>query len=311
MTGYAYRAYGLVIHSALELQNLSPAGDGPVDVTITLGEAANLDGEVVRFSNWQATPGRFLIDIRNVARFLVTDGRSIHVETAPGANHDDLVAYLLGSALAALLQQRRILPIHASAIRTDHGAVLIAAASGVGKSTLAAALQARGLAQLADDVTGIVFDGEGRAMAVPAFPGTRLWPDSVRALGRQAEEGRRVRAEIEKIYLPITNFCSEAQPVRGLIALSTHNRPQIRVEPFGALDRAAWIVRNTFRKRFMNGLGLNDLLFQASTDLARQVQMVKVVRPSEGFALDALADRVVALLQDPADWAETPAELAS
>jgi len=311
MTGYAYTAYGLVIHSALELQNLSPAGEGPVDVTITLGQAADLDGEVVRFSNWQATPGRFLIDIGDVARFLVTDGRSIHIETAPGVAHDDLVAYLLGSALAALLQQRRILPLHASAVRTDHGAVLIAAASGVGKSTLAAALQARGLAQLADDVTGILFNDEGRAMALPAFPGTRLWPDSVKALGRQGEEGRRVRAEIDKVYLPITNFCAEAQPMRGIIALSTHNRPDITVQPFAAQQRAAWIYRNTFRKRFMVGGGMTDFHFQAGTDLARQVEMVQIRRPSEGFALDALADRVVALLQDPADWAETAPALAS
>lgn len=311
MTVHACSAYGLVIHSDLELANLAPAGDGPADVTITLGHAADLEGEVIRVANWQATPGRFLIDVRGVGRFLVTEGREIHVEAAPGAAHDDLVAYLLGSALAALLQQRRILPLHASAVRTDHGAVLIAASSGVGKSTLAAALQARGLAQLADDVTGIVFDEAGRAMALPAFPGARLWPDAVAALGRQDEESRRVRDGVEKVYLPISNFCAEAQPVRGIIALSTHNRPRISLRPFAAQDRATWIFRNTFRKRFMVGHGLTDFHFQASTALARQVEMAQVMRPAEGFALDALADRVAALIQDPTAWSQAPAELAS
>jgi len=308
---HAYSAYGLTIHSELELENLAPAVETLPDLTILLGDAPNLEGEVTRFANWQAAPGRFLIDVPDVARFLVVEGRQIIVEAAPGAAHDDLVAYLLGSALAALLQQRRILPLHASAVRTDHGAVLIAASSGVGKSTLAAALQARGMAQMSDDVTGVVFDQVGHALALPAFPGARLWPDTVRALGRHDEEGRPVRPGIEKVYLPITNFCAEPQSVRGIIALSVHNRPQITLHPFAAHDRASWIFRNTFRKRFMVGHGLTGFHFQASTALARQVDMVQVLRPSEGFALEALTDRVAALLQDPIAWSAAPTALAS
>lgn len=311
MKAYAYSAYGITIQSELELENLTPATVTIADLTIILGGAPNLEGDVVRFANWQAAPGRFLIDVPDVARFLVTEGRQIVVEAAPGAAHDDLVAYLLGSALAAVLQQRRILPLHASAVRTDHGAVLIAASSGVGKSTLAAALQARGMAQMSDDVTGIVFDQAGRAMALPAFPGARLWPDTVRALGRQGEESRRVRDGIEKVYLPITNFCAQPQPVRGILALSVHNQPRIRLQPFAAQDRAAWIFRNTFRKRFMIGHGLTAFHFEASTTLARQVDMVQVTRPSEGFALDALTDRVAALLQDPITWSAAPTAIAS
>lgn len=302
-TSRLYTAYGLVIASELELEHLAP-GEGPADVTITVGETpASLEGEIVRFADWQALPGRFLIAVAGIGRFLVTDGRSIQVEPAPGVAHDDLVSYLLGSALAALLQQRRILPLHASALQTEFGAILIAATSGTGKSTLAGALQARGLAQMSDDVTGIVFDPAGRAIALSAFPGVRLWPDSVTALGRQNDNSRPVRPGLDKAYLRIENFCAEPQPIRAVIGLEVHNRPDISVTPLPAQDRASWIISHTFRKRFMRGHGLNDFHFQAATALARQVEMIQLRRPSEGSSVDALADRVLGLVQSNRAWA--------
>ena len=76
---------------------------------------------------------------------------------------------------AALLQQRGVMTLHASAIETQAGAVLFAGPSGIGKSSLAAALVERGNTMLADDVTGVVLDAAGRPVALSAFPVARQY----------------------------------------------------------------------------------------------------------------------------------------
>jgi hypothetical protein len=58
--------------------------------------------------------------------------------------------------------------LHASAVRTSTGAALaFIGASGVGKSTLAQRMSARGLVTLSDDLLPVRFNAGGHGVAVP------------------------------------------------------------------------------------------------------------------------------------------------
>src|SRR6185436_17962029 len=63
--------------------------------------------------------------------------------------------HLVRSVTGAVLQQRGLLPLHASALLLGAGAIALLGPSRAGKSTLAAALARRGHPVLADDVVPV------------------------------------------------------------------------------------------------------------------------------------------------------------
>jgi len=80
-----------------------------------------------------------------------------------------------------ILAHRGRLTLHASAIKVGVGALAFAGKAGWGKSTLCAAFARMGSTPLADDCL-VIGERRGRLVAVPGYPGLRLWPDAARAL---------------------------------------------------------------------------------------------------------------------------------
>ena len=185
---FFYQVYGLKLKSDLELPELRPTAEPAVDVTISLDAVPKTLAGSRSVGVWaEYVDTRCLFRIDNVGRFLIEDSSSIIVqpygpsETDHGAAAamSDVRLYLLGSALAALLHQRRLLPLHVSAVLAENGVWAFTGPSGAGKSTLAAWLsQGAGLPLISDDVSVVdVRNGSARL-----FPGPRklkLWDDAV------------------------------------------------------------------------------------------------------------------------------------
>jgi len=76
------------------------------------------------------------------------------------------------------LAQLGNLMVHASRARTPTGAVLFLGQSGWGKSTLAGLLHRHGFTALCDDCVLLELR-EGQVWATPAYPGLRLYEDSI------------------------------------------------------------------------------------------------------------------------------------
>ena len=298
-----YTAYGLHVRSPIALP-FAPRPGRPadtLDVTIRFGRApaAALPAPAyVRKKvgmQWEAAPGTFLMNVDGVARYLVTGGRSILVEPC-GGNDSDFANSLSGPVLAALLQQRGVILLHASAIETRAGAVVFAGPSGIGKSSLLAALVERGYAMMADDMTGIVLDAAGRPMALPAFPATRLGLDVVHAIGWRDRTRGRVHEAVKKYLAPVERFHATPLAVRGVCVIASHDRNGIEVEPLRTSAAFRQLFRLTYRRRFLEGLGQQPAHVRTLVAAAKQAPVVRVVRPAHPLLLDALADRIVDLL---------------
>lgn len=314
-SAYEYRAYGLHLRSAVPLPFhplLGPSESAPSapDVTVRLGTVpATLPADPDRVTHkdiWQARPGAFLIHVDGVARYLVTAGRDMLIEPC-GGGADDVTAFFTSTPFTALLQQRGVVTLHAAAVETDAGAILLLGRSGMGKSSLAAALVERGFALLADDVTGVVLDADGRPLALPAFPRLRLWADALDMLHWRANAQAPVRRGEEKYWTRMPDrICSTSLPVRAAFVLAAHSGPDIVVEPVapGPAFRLLW--KNTHRKRMVDALGQRPTHFRIGTALARHVPVVQVTRPVYPFLLEALVDRIAAYLHETglADGAE-------
>ena len=220
---YDYRTYGLRVRSAIPLpfDPLPEPGGTGADVTVRLGtvpsDLPDGPGNVTRTAFWQARPGAFRMEVAEVARYLVTNGGDVLVEPLGGSDDDDAV-FFASSRFTALLQQRSVLTLHAAAVKTETGAVLLLGRGGVGKSSLAAALAERGYPLLADDVAGVVPGADGGPVALSAFPRHRLWAHTLDEMGWRGRAQRR-RADVDKYWLPAKLACAEPLPVRAAFVL--------------------------------------------------------------------------------------------
>ena len=115
---YKYFVFGLHIHSELELPELiSDNSDMPADVKITIGDTPdslpNAQNQGVTF---QIADNELLLGLKGIARYHVKDGNQISISPKENSDEKDIRLFLLGSCFGALLHQRKILALHASAI---------------------------------------------------------------------------------------------------------------------------------------------------------------------------------------------------
>jgi hypothetical protein len=295
---YHYYAHGLAITSELacpELVATRPNGHAP-DVTIRLGETPGaLTTPTSQSVLYQAKPNQFLLTIPHIARFWVQEGKQITIEPMAGSHEDAIRLFLLGSALGALLHQRGRVILHGSAVATAYGAMVFVGLSGAGKSTLAAALQQRGYRVLTDDVCSIVYDQATQTAQVqPGLAHLKLWADAAKELALTDQATRRVRPELEKYALPL-HHTFDLAPVRldTVYQLQPTNGSAWQIEVLSTMPKMQALIMNTYRQRFLQGLGTRPQQLQQLSQIAGQVRFCRVTRPSSGFQLPELVERLV------------------
>ncbi len=298
---YHYFAHGLYITSDLccpELAPVEPNGHGP-DLCIRLGPTPTaLENPAKQSVLYQAKPNQFLLKLDQVARFWVQDGKQITVEPAADSAEETIRLFLLGSVLGALLHQRGQVILHGSAVETERGAVVFTGPSGVGKSTLAAALHQRGYRVLADDVCSLIYDvATQQALVYPGLAHLKLWADATEKLALTAVATRRVRPELEKYALSLQgDFDPTPLPLHAVYLLTPSNLNHWQIEPLAHLQKMETLVAHTYRQRFLAGLGMRQQHFQQLTQIAKQVRVARVTRPAAVFCLEELTQRLAA------DW---------
>lgn len=290
-SSFHYAAYGLTVRSEIVLP-FRPVPPVPSpDVTLRIGRVRPDLPAPTGGRAWRAAPGALRLDVDGVARYLARHGREIVVEPA-GGDPAEVATFLLGSVFGACLQQRGIVTLHASAIETEAGAVLFAGGSGMGKSTLVAALVDRGFRMLADDVTGVVLDSDELPVALEAFPAIRLWADAVGVLSWEDRARSPVRAGLQKYVAPVQRFRPAPFLIRAVFTLDNHNRSAVEVKPVprGAAFRE--LFHHIYRRQFLHGMGRSLDPFRALAALAKHRPVARLGRPSHSFPPAALADEV-------------------
>ena len=300
---YFYRAYGLTVDSDIELP-WPPATvcNGEIDVAIRLGDVPlNLDPPKDQQGYWQAADGALLINPDGGPRWLVSDkGRLVRVAPAKGG---DVGIHLADSVLTGCLQMRGALVLHASAIATAAGAILFMGPVGVGKSTLVAALTDCGYPLLADGIVAIVRDNNGNPLALDGFPTIRLWANSIDALDktwRSRKAGSPIRAGVGNYAVPEGRFTGKAVAAHAVYVLSSTVDREVVVEPLSPGQAFSALLRNSFRMRFLRGLGEEASHFHAACAVVRCAAMQRLVRPLIGHPPAILAAKAVERLPPPA-----------
>ena len=295
---HRYRLFGLSVWSEVPLPELvAEDGAGTADVRIALGAIADRP---------EAPPGlhvdgeRTLLVIPGIGRFLARAGLELQVEPENGVSPRNLRLYLLGSAFAAILHQRSLLPLHANAVVVEGRAIGFMGHPGAGKSTLAAWFHDRGFDVLADDVCVVTAGPDGRPLAHPGIPRLRLWREALEAGGRDAAAYERSFDDMDKYTVPTDlERVLPAVPLSHLYLLDkAEDSPSVtRLEGSAAVEA---MIANTYRGAYVRLMGLTRPHLLACAELARTVPVFRARRrwgyesfDSEGAALEAHARRLI------------------
>ncbi|HEY3128282.1 MAG TPA: hypothetical protein VGL91_02400 [Acidobacteriota bacterium] len=195
-----YTAYGLRIRSFLFLPGL-PSDEGPPDVDIRLGRLNRRPKALVKEGCLRVSKNQALLSWQDVGAFLISDGREIIVYSSLETDDRLLRLFIVGPPLGILLHQREQLVLHASAVSIDGEIVAFLAGSGCGKSTIAAALHARGHGVVADDVLAADATRENPTVH-SGFPQLKLWPKAATLLTDIPDNLPRLHPRFEKRACP-------------------------------------------------------------------------------------------------------------
>ncbi|MEG3088498.1 hypothetical protein [Sphingomonas sp. PB4P5] len=168
-----FLAYDHVVESALDLPGAMPLPDGPApaDLRIVLNAPAPT---LPTAPLYQHDADALMFTPPGVGAYRITPS-AIAVTPLQGAVDADIAALLIATALPAWLWLGRRLVLHAAAVVLPGAAraLVIGGATGSGKSTMLAALLARGAAMVGDDTLAI--DGDRPVPLGSGLAGGYFW----------------------------------------------------------------------------------------------------------------------------------------
>jgi len=241
-------------------------------------------------------PGEYRFFVRDVGWFLVKRGAEIVVATGPIANPRRLRLCLIGSAWGALLYQRGLFPLHASAVSADGGAVLFCGRRGQGKSTLAALLTDRGYDLISDDLCRVTTSGSGTQLAYPSVPTLRLCADSLNSLGWDRGELALGPFRPKKLhYIRPSRLLFQPVPVRAIYLLTWGEAGFERLVGFSALNH--FFSAATWRGNLLLSVGDPAKYFRQCTELVQRVPVWEFRRPRDFGAVAGTIDLLIGHLE--------------
>jgi hypothetical protein len=220
MNGGTYRISNVALASDIPMPEL-PATTAPPEWTFTVASRRLAPSRPAWFHRWRnpgETPtlsfgrsvGGYLLRFHGRCDYAIDfTTRSIAGWRRKAATQTTLRHLLIDQVMPLVLSRDRLV-LHASAVATPRGAAAFVGFTGSGKSTLAAALAAHGFPLLTDDCLVIERARDG-FLARPFYPGARLWPDSVRAVGGSVRASGPVAHYTRKRRLDSSHLACQAE----------------------------------------------------------------------------------------------------
>ncbi|KIL49375.1 aldolase [Jeotgalibacillus soli] len=231
-----------------------------------------------------------MFQIPKVATFLIQNGNEILVSPMENTQEDQLRLYILGTCMGAILMQRKILPLHGSAIAIDGQAYAIVGASGAGKSTLASALLSKGYQLLSDDVIPVTLSEANIPIITPAYPQQKLWLESLNEFGMESDLYRPIIDRETKFAIPVeAHFVDEPMPLAGVFELIKTEADEVEIHSIQNMERFYTLFTHTYRNFFIAPSGLMEWHFSTSAKIINKIAMYQLRRPISRFTADDLS----------------------
>lgn len=296
---HRYSAYGINIASELELCELSRGRGSSADAEIRICKIRKTDiSQHIDGGHYFERPGAtvcasgnaMFISWDRVGSFLIHSGNEVMVDPDDGCDNEDLQPFVTGPVLSALLHQRGLCVLHASAVLISGRVAVFLGAKGFGKSTLAAQFQARGHNLVSDDIVPVAFKGDV-ASTYPGFPRIKLYEDSIVAVGGDPEEFPLVHKFVEKrSYNRIEGLPSAALQLHGVYVLAEGD--SVSLEALGPASAFIELATHSFLNRYLQAMDCLETHFQQCESLVRTVPMWRLRRPHDFAYMDEVCSLI-------------------
>lgn len=183
-----YKAYGLHIHSEIELPELESDIQSEPDLTIHIRhvhlpddlQETKIFRRGIKANFGQSGNNQLFLQWPGVADFEAIDGKLLIVNSFT-SDRELLSLFTVSEALGLILFQKGFFLLHASSVNVGNEAWCFMGDPGAGKSTSAAAFVKAGCPLLSDDLTAIYFEN-GAAYVLPAYPQLKIWENTATGL---------------------------------------------------------------------------------------------------------------------------------
>ena len=297
-----YKAFGLTIKSEYALLELSRAIIDLEKWDISI----ELDNLQPKWQSVSHQPKQYfhveenlcMFHVPETAIFLIQNGNKIIVSPHEGVAEDYIRLYLLGTCMGAILMQRRILPLHGSAIAINGKAYAIVGDSGAGKSTTASALLRQGYQLISDDVIPVSFNEQNVPMVTPAYPQQKLWQESIDEFGMESSNFRPIIDRETKFAIPVdSQFCDKPLPLAGVFELMKTEGEKLLFSSVTGLERFHLLFQHTYRNFFIPRAGLMDWHFQTSAKMVNKMSFYRIQRPTSHFTANEITDFILTSME--------------
>ena len=286
-------AYGLTIDSTFPLPELTRrhAEDSEHgDVRVRAGVLEAIPGDALDLGEGARSHGATVwLSYEGACRLRIREGREIVVEGEPGIDERVLRLFVLGVALGVLLHQRGFLSLHGSAAEINGAAVAFLGFAGDGKSTMTAALRARGHAVVADDVVAVDLTDPARPMVYPGFPQLKLTPESAAALGHDLGTLNRIHATHPKYGFPVGAGLSRGRLPLASVYMLARDGDVMEIETLEPQDALVELIRHTYTAGLLEPGGTMGSHMRQCAALIGAARMRRLRRPFDLTALPMVA----------------------
>ena len=282
--------------SEIEFPELFPFVDqANTAVTLKVGKAPNVEPHPngIHRANLDITPHEYRLSVKGVADYYVSAGAMIIIEIHENSSTDLVRLYCLSNAFAALLHQRKSIPIHGAALLVNDQLLMILGDSGVGKSTTLAGLLKRGLKPFSDDVC-VPFREEELWKFYASYPMMKFWKSTLELKGMELNTDRRIRPDLEKygLYFHGQFNISPKKPFVIFLLSKSDQIPRATISRISGIELFQHLEKNAYRGEYLPATDLKREHFHFFTSLANQVPCFRVDRPEQGEPHHVVSDLI-------------------
>ncbi|MFT9601157.1 aldolase [Mesobacillus sp.] len=298
---FLYKAFGLNISSDIRLPELSAVllDKEQFDLEIKVSDLSQYSSVLDKTPLMLLTQGEeFYFKVPGASIFCVKNGNQILVSPFKGCDFDELRLYILGTCMGAILFQRKILPLHGSALSINGKVYAFIGDSGAGKSTLATSLARKGYKLLTDDVIAVNLTPENQPIVTPSYPQQKLWEESLHKFGMSNTSFNPIYKREKKFTVPIKSmFCEQELQLAGVFELVKSEDDSVSIKEIHNLERLHTLLRHTYRNFLLDDFGLMEWHLQICSKFVSKIKMFQISRPDKGFSVDEITEGIFKIVE--------------
>ncbi len=300
---FYYWAYGLTIRSEMYFPELMPIDYAEsADVSLCFGKVPIHPDEKVDEANRNIYINNhcFKLVVPDVAAYWAEGGINIIIEKTEPVDERLVRLFCLSNVFAAILNQRKIFPLHAAAIKIEDHLVLICGHSGVGKSTLVASLLSKGYKIFADDVCVPFISPDGKVYMQSSYPMMKFWKDTLNLFPKLVEPNIQLRSDYDKHGIFFHDQFDRKALIPSVVFFleKSTEKKDVYFRGIKGVELFQKLESNAYRGEYLGGLDLKQSHFELFTSLANQLKGYVLERPKDMNTIVKLSNQVEEIIRN-------------